>query len=393
MKNIKNYIYTIFFVVVTNSMFAQIKLSESSSLSILTIGPGSSLNDSFGHSAIRVYDSNQKIDIVFDYGRYDFNADGFYINFIKGKLNYEIGWSYYNSLIAYYKTQNRSIYEQKLNLPLKEKQKFLDKLLQRIEPANKRYSYDFFYNNCATKIKDDLINITKNNITFSIKKDSTLKTFRQLIRSHVPQNSWGGIGIDLALGSVVDKKATVEEHTFLPNYLRNILDESILMSSSQKLISKTNTINEIKNKNKINLLFSPLFIMSFLSILVLIITYFDMKYSRRTKSLDFFIFLLTGLLGILIFFLWFATDHSTTAFNYNFLWAFAFNILFIPIVLKSEIKKKFINYLKLLVLMLILILIHWITGIQSFNYCLIPLFFALILRYLYVIDLIRKINK
>ena len=138
---------------------------------------------------------------------------------------------------------------------------------------------------------------------------------------------------------------------------------------------------------------SPLFIMSFLSILVLIITYYDIKYNRRTKSLDFFIFLLTGLLGILIFFLWFATDHSTTAFNYNFLWAFAFNILFIPIVLKSEIKKKFINYLKLLVLMLILILIHWITGIQSFNYCLIPLFFALILRYLYFIYLIRKINK
>ena len=392
MKNIKNYIYTIFFMLLTNSLFAQIKLSEASNISILTIGPGSSLNDSFGHSAIRVYDSNQKIDIVFDYGRYDFNADGFYINFIKGKLNYEIGWSYYNSLITYYKTQNRSIYEQKLNLSLKEKQKFLDKLLHRIEPANKRYLYDFFYNNCATKIKDDLINVTKNNIIFSIKNDSTLKTFRQLIRSHVPENSWGGIGIDLALGSVIDIKASVEEHTFLPNYLRDVLDESILISSSQKIINKTNTINEIKNKNKINLLFSPLFILSFFSILLVIITFFDMKYSRRTKSLDFFIFLLTGILGILIFFLWFATDHSTTAFNYNFLWAFAFNILFIPIVLKSKIKMKFIKYLKLLILMLILILIHWSTGIQSFNYCLIPLFVALILRYLFLINHIRKIN-
>ena len=393
MKNIKNYIYTIFFVLLTNSLFAQIKLSEASNISILTIGPGSSLNDSFGHSAIRVYDSSQKIDIVFDYGRYDFNADGFYINFIKGKLNYEIGWSYYNSLVTYYKTQNRSIYEQKLNLSLKEKQKFLDKLLHRIEPANKRYLYDFFYNNCATKIKDDLINVTKNNIIFSIKNDSTLKTFRQLIRSHVPENSWGGIGIDLALGSVIDIKATVEEHTFLPNYLRGVLDESILISNSQKIINKTNTINEIKNKNKINLLFSPLFILSFFSILFVIITCFDMKYSRRTKSLDFFIFLLTGILGILIFFLWFATDHSTTAFNYNFLWAFAFNILFIPIVLKSKIKTKFIKYLKLLILMLILILIHWNTGIQSFNYCLIPLFVALILRYLFLINHIRRINK
>jgi len=393
MTNIKNYIYTIIFVLLTNSLFAQIKLSDTSNISILTIGPGTSLNDSFGHSAIRVYDSNQKIDIVFDYGRYDFNSDGFYINFISGKLNYETGWAYYNSLVEYYKIQNRSIYEQKLNLSLKEKQKFLDKLLHRIEPSNKSYLYDFFYNNCATKIKDDLINITKNNIIFSIKNDSTLKTFRQLIRSQVPENSWGGVGIDLAIGSVSDKKATVEEHTFLPNYLRDILDESILISSSQKLINKTNTINEIKNINKINLLFSPLFIISFLSILCVIITYFDMKFSRRTKSLDFFIFLLTGLLGILIFFLWFATDHSATAFNYNFLWAFAFNILFIPIVLKSKIKKKFINYLKLLVLMLLLILIHWITGIQSFNYCLVPLFIALILRYLFLIDHISKINK
>ena len=209
----------------------------------------------------------------------------------------------------------------------------------------------------------------------------------------MPENSWGGIGIDLALGSVIDIKATVEEHTFLPNYLRGVLDESILISNSQKIINKTNTINEIKNKNKINLLFSPLFILSFFSILFVIITCFDMKYSRRTKSLDFFIFLLTGILGILIFFLWFATDHSTTAFNYNFLWAFVFNILFIPIVLKSKIKTKFIKYLKLLILMLILILIHWNTGIQSFNYCLIPLFVALILRYLFLINHIRRINK
>ena len=392
MSSVIKYLLIFCVVLTTVCSNAQIKLSEKSGVSLLTMGPGITLNDSFGHSAFRIYDVEQNIDIIFDYGRYNFNKDGFYLNFVKGKLEYEIDWSYYKSYIEYYKNQGRSIHEQTLNLSLIEKQDLLNKLQENIKPANKNYLYDFFYNNCSTKIKDDLFYITKNNISFPEDDNINLLTFRELIRSHVPENSWGGFGIDLALGSVIDVKATIEEHTFLPIYLQKILDGSKLKLSSKKLVKKSITLSTNQKKQKSIFLITPLFILGLFSILIIITTYNDWKLNKRKLYIDCLIFFSTGTIGILILFLWFLTDHKATAFNYNFLWAFAFNILFIPTVLKPKLKKKFISYLKFLMILIFLAILHWTTGVQSFNYCLIPIFIALGIRYSFLIYFSKKNN-
>jgi hypothetical protein len=96
------------------------------------------------------------------------------------------------------------------------------------------------------------------------------------------------------------------------------------------------------------------------------------------------IFSITGLIGVVILLLWFATDHTATAYNYNLLWAFAFNLLFIPTLLKKRVKKRFIGYLKFLLILLFLMALHWSTGVQSFNIGILPLWIALIVRYVYL---------
>ena len=133
--------------------YGQIQLSAYSEVSILTIGPGASLNDAFGHSAIRIKDPMYRLDIVYDYGRYDFETEGFYFNFAKGKLNYEIGGANYKPFISFYKNEGREVKSQTLSLSLTEKQALFQKLQQNILPQNKSYAYDFFYNNCATSKK------------------------------------------------------------------------------------------------------------------------------------------------------------------------------------------------------------------------------------------------
>ena len=96
-------------------------------------------------------------------------------------------------------------------------------LLQNVQPKNKSYKYDFFYNNCATKIKDDLVAIVNDSILFLPYKNYRAMTFRELIRSHIPQNSWGGFGIDLALGSKIDQKRATkpDKHRNKNNHNRN----------------------------------------------------------------------------------------------------------------------------------------------------------------------------
>lgn len=361
-------------------------LSEQAEISVLTIGPGALLNDSFGHNAFRVKDPVKGIDLAFNYGVYDFETPNFYLKFAQGKLNYLIGLNYYEDFFEAYISQNRSIKEQVLNLSQIEKQKLFDYLLNNIKPENRRYLYDFFYDNCATKIKD-VTNIALNNsIQFNDPRDFKPQTFRELIHSNLNRNSWGCFGIDLALGSVIDKKATPEEHMFLPKYIYRFFEVATIKNSNEPLVKKSNVLYEkIDAPIPSQFLTSPLFIFGILGSFILFITYTDFKKQKQSVWLDITLFSLTGIIGILILLLWFATDHKGTHQNYNLLWACALNILVIGQLLKQKTSTWFIKYLKFLVILLCLLTLHWIIGVQVFAIGLIPFLIALFIRYLFLI--------
>lgn len=380
----KLYCFYILFVTIFSLGYGQIQLSTYSEVSVLTIGPGKSLNDAFGHSAIRVKDPMYRLDIVYDFGRYNFEAKGFYLNFAKGKMTYEIGWSDYKSFIKYYENVKREVKSLSLNLSLPEKQTLFNALQKNILPQNKSYAYDFFYNNCATKIKDVIVSTSQKYIDFENPKNFKQNTFRALIRSHVKQNSWGGFGIDLALGSVIDQVAPIEDHMFLPRNMNSFFEVAKFKKSNKPLVKKQELLSEQQLSVKYSFWTSPLFILSTISLFIVLITYKNFKNNSRSRWLDVLIFSFTGLIGVLILLLWFATDHTATAYNYNLIWAFAFNIMFIPTLLKKRVKKRFIGYLKFLILLLFLMIIHWFTGVQSFNIGVLPLWIALLTRYIYL---------
>ena len=111
-----------FIILLTSHWITGQILSPNSEISVLTIGPGTSLNDAFGHSIFRINDPVNRLDITYDYGRFPFNEPGFYLNFARGKLNYSIGQGAYREIKDFYVWQNRTIKEQVLNLSLNEKQ-------------------------------------------------------------------------------------------------------------------------------------------------------------------------------------------------------------------------------------------------------------------------------
>ncbi len=368
-------------------------LSRKAEISVLTIGPGSSLNDAFGHNAFRIKDSLNHIDVVFNYGIYDFSTPNFYIKFAQGRLNYLIGMNYYKDFYRNYKEENRTIKEQVLNLSQDEKQRLLNFLLNNIKPENRRYLYDFFYDNCATKIRDVLETTTNNKIQFNTPDGFKQQTFRQLIYSNLNKNSWGSFGIDLALGSVIDKKATPYEQMFLPKYIFKFFENATFSNSGKKLVKQTHILYKKTNTPKTNnFLTSPLMVFGIIGLLILFITFKDYKNKKRSNWLDVILFCITGIIGILILLLWFATDHKGTHQNYNLLWACALNILVVFQFFKKNIPSWFIRYLKFLVILLCLMLLHWIIGIQVFAIGLIPFLIALFIRYVYLITYFN-INK
>ncbi|WP_104734307.1 lipoprotein N-acyltransferase Lnb domain-containing protein [Hanstruepera ponticola] len=367
-------------------------LSPNAQVSVLTIGPGFSLNDVFGHNIFRVKDPLNNIDIAYDYGRFPFNEPRFYLNFARGKLNYSIGKSNYRDVRDFYIWQDRTIKEQILNISAEEKQAIFNYLKNNYKPENREYLYDFFYDNCATKIKDVLESTLKGKIEFHEPVAFEQKSFRTLIQNNLDYNSWGSVGIDIALGSVIDKTATPEEHMFLPEYIHSFFGIATHGNSKKQLIDNENTLYEQQNlKTHNSFLTSPLMVFFLIAIIILFVTYKDYKNQKRSKYLDVILFFVTGMIGVFLLLLWFATDHTATAQNYNLLWAFPFNILLIW-KLKAQ-KPWVIKYLKFLVIMMCLLIFHWVVGIQVFAYALIPLFVTMIIRYIFLIQYFQRSNS
>ena len=382
----KNLLFLFLFLFVEITTAQQNQLSPQAEISVLTVGSGTSLNDAFGHSAFRIKDPLLRIDVTYGYGEYDFDAPNFYLKFAQGKLNYLISKTEFTRFYQVYNYFNRGIKEQVLNLSQTEKQKLYDYLINNYKPENRRYLYEFFYDNCATKIKD-VINVASNNtITFHNPKDFEEATFRTLIQNNLNKNSWGSLGIDLALGSVIDKKATPEDHMFLPENIYRFFENATIRNTNEPLVKESHVLYSKKPApHSSYFLISPLFVLGIIGLLIIYITYNDYKKEKRTKWLDVTLFTVTGLIGVMLLLLWFATDHTGTHQNYNILWAFALNILVIGQLLRNKASRWFIKYIKFLIILLCLLTLHWLIGVQVFAIGLIPFLIALIIRYAYLI--------
>ncbi|WP_417557611.1 DUF4105 domain-containing protein [Mesoflavibacter zeaxanthinifaciens] len=375
------------FLLCVTVAFSQKNIPNNTQISVLTIGPGNNLNDAFGHSGIRLKTSYS--DIVYDFGRYNFEDPNFYLNFARGKLNYLQGKANYNNLVNFYKQQNRSIKEQILNLSAEEKQSVYTFLETNYAKNQGAYLYDFFYDNCATKIRDVIENATNGNIDYQLPGNYEDKTFRTLIQDELHPNTWGSLGIDIALGAIIDRTATPREHMFLPKNIHAFYSKATI--NNRQLVSNSKTIinSDTKFKNGTFLL-SPIFVLSLIAILIIYITFNDHKKQRRTKGLDAFIQLILGVIGILLTLLWFGTDHTATGYNYNLLWAFPLSLVMVIQAYKAKPKKWFIGYIKFCVLMLCLLTVHWISGVQQFAPTLIPLLIALFVRYIFLLKFLKK---
>ncbi|WP_296637076.1 DUF4105 domain-containing protein [Polaribacter sp.] len=382
----KKYLIYLLFLFVINKTTAQVKLSTYSEVSIISAGPGTELYEAFGHSAIRIKDPILQLDLIYNYGIFDFSAPNFYSNFTKGKLIYKLGRYKFDYFLRNYNQDKRWVKQQVLNLTVEEKQAFFIYLERNASPNNASYFYDPYFNNCATKLRDITQEVLNNKITWSNKNIETELSFRQLMNKEIPWNTWGSFGINLALGSKLDRKAEYKEYMYLPDYVYSIFNNSTrkLENETVDLVKKESTILEYKELEQNGSLLSPLLIFSILAVIGVLLTFKDYKNNSRTIILDFILLFSTGVLGTLVIFLWFFTDHSTTPNNFNALWAFAPNLMLAFLLIKKRKQGWFAKYFKFLVVLLATIPFIWISGIQLIPLAILPLLILFLVRYLFL---------
>jgi len=369
---------TLFFLSIINSLFAQ--FTENTQVSVLTCSDGSELFEAFGHTAIRVCDTTQSIDIAINYGIFDFNTDYFYLKFARGKLPYMMDISPFWRFMAEYQHYGRAVHEQILDFSPQEKQTFFDLITENYKIENRYYQYDFFQDNCATRVRDIIANSLKDRSFPQTCSAKTDYTFRELFLPYTQNFLWWRLGIDIALGSVADRKASVWDCMYLPYDLMNQLDTTTLTSTSTSLVASKRTLLEQSKIQSYPTKITPNQVFWALFLVIALLTFAEWKKKKYFKWIDIILFLCVGIVSFLVIFLWFISDHSATKGNWNLLWA---NPLFLYALFRLQKTQQIV--LQIIAACLLFFLAGFYFLPQHFNTAFIPITLTLIVRILMLI--------
>lgn len=351
-------------------------LSEKAEISLLTYAPVNEIHTVFGHSSVRVFDPERQLDIVFNYGMFDYAAPNFTLNFIKGKLNYSLGIQNFRDVVAYSDYRNQTVSEQVLNLDNRQKQEIYDFLQNNYKPENRYYLYDFFFDNCATRIRDILDTTLTNRLSYDKVAVEKNVTFRELLREFTQIQPWLEFGIDLVLGLPTDKKATFEQQMFLPKYLNEsfAVGTIITADTTKKLVQITRPVHLADEVNETGFSITPM-LLFWLFFGVTLILNFVITKSRITKIWNGTFALITGLAGVVILLMWFGTEHVPTKNNLNVIWCFPTHLIAAFWIWKSASKPM---YFRIFTVVNILLLITFPVFPQQLPIPSIPLLLMLI---------------
>ncbi len=369
-------------------------LSADAKISLLICAPGDEIYSYFGHAAIRVNDPVYEKDIVFNYGVFDYMAPNFYWRFAKGETDYQLAAYRMVSFMREYREDHRKVIEYELLLTPSEKSALYAALVENNKPENRVYRYSHFEDNCSTRIRDQVEKAVGGKINYDQSGDEKL-TFRNLVDRYVQENSWGGLGIKLALGMPTDRITTFSEKMFLPDYLGNDFAKASVVrdGASVPVVSPAKVLFDAPPVIHDFSVTSPAVVVNLFLILVLVLTLLERKRGKRFIWLDIVVFAAFGTASMILCFTTFISVMPSTKWNLNLVWAFPTHLVlavlwFFP---SLRVKLTWYNRLTSIVLMLFLASMYFLP--QSFHWLVVPLCLILLTRTSTAISYAKLIPK
>lgn len=346
--------FSLLLFVMANQTFAQgIQLSDQAKVSVITCGSGDQLYSIFGHTGLRINDPMRNLDIVYNYGTFDFRTPNFYGKFVKGDLDYFLSTSSFQDFLYSYQLDNRDVFEQDLNLNYTQKQKLLELLNKNLFTGERSYRYKFIDKNCTTMVMDK-INEVLDGVTIS-KNKPYQSSYRKVINPFLESLYYEKLGINIIFGHRPDEEAN---QLFLPSELMASL--ATLKIDNTPLVTSTHT-HFLQNKNSLkqtwwNTPYTLLF--------VLLLLVFS---NNRSVYLSYLT--IAGLLGIFLICVGLYSFHREVLWNYN---ALLFNPLFLPLVFFAIQKNssKVILFIKLNVILILVYTLY--LAFQSYFLVMLP---------------------
>lgn len=361
-------------------------LSDSSYVSLLTCGPGDEFYTTFGHTALRVCDTTIGLDIVYNYGTFSF-SDGwkFYLRFARGDMRYRLSRYSMEGFLNEYFSEGRWVEEQILDLSLQERNNLLQMLEFNYLPEYRYYQYDFFRDNCATRVRDMICNALDHRQWAGEMGKLPAKgnlSYRQLLYPYMEQNLlWWRFGLDVILGYNIDKPRSTWEYMFAPNELMNQMDTAVMSDTHRPLCKERHQLLA-EGREEAGKSINPSLVFWLVALVVLVLTCLEWYKGLKLRWLDIILFLLTALVSLIIIFFWFFSIHYCTRPNWNLLWA---SPLFFYFLFAGKRSNHWVVLIQMILLLVVISGFIWMP--QQINTAILPICFLLFVR---LTSLLRK---
>jgi hypothetical protein len=192
-------------------------------VALITYGPGETYWERFGHDAIQVRDTVSGESVDFNYGVFDFDESGFLLNFARGRMHYLMDAAYTEQDQRYYIESGRSVTRQLLALTPEQASALRDFLLWNLRPENARYDYDYYADNCTTRVRYALDHALGGIIHKQLAARAAGMTYRQQTARLMSAQPWLMLILDLGLGPYADQPLSAWQESFLPMVLQREL--------------------------------------------------------------------------------------------------------------------------------------------------------------------------
>lgn len=368
-------------VFVSGFLPAQEKEGDTLRISLLTCSPGAEIYELFGHTALRVQDQGRGVDLVFNYGIFDFEAPHFIWRYVKGETDYQLGVVPFGYFLLSYIQRHSKVYEQELNLTGAEKQKLLRELEINYLPENRVYRYNFLYDNCTTRARIKIEEAVDGLIKYDENID--IETFRQIIHKYTAGYPWAQFGIDLCLGSGVDREISWQDKLFVPENLYKAFRRSVLVPTEgefRNLVAGEKELTSVGERGEPGAVITPLQCSLLLLVVVMGFSIFGVIRGYSFWGIDIVLFTGAGLIGLVLAFLAFFSIHPAVSPNWNLCVFHPLHLLFLPFYIRNAIKGKrdFYHIANLLVLTLFVVCMGALP--QKINPAVLPLALCLWVR-------------
>jgi hypothetical protein len=326
------------------------QLSENTKVSIITIGTASPSYALYGHTGIRFKDSATNLDIVFNYGAFDFETPNFMLRFVKGDLQYFVTSNTYAEFEYAYRYENRSIYEQELNLPIDKIRTLFATINNSLTSDERFYTYKFIDKNCTTMVIDK-VNETLGDKVVDFQKPQE-KTYRAVLFPYANEQFLQQLGINVIFGTKVDQDAS---KLFLPLDLMHELKS--VKYNGKPLAKETTTVFEAQKEKAPFNFFDSIYLLIVVLGSIILLNY---------RKLTFAYFIVLGLLGLFFSGIGLYSWHEEVLWNYNVLLFNPFYLLLIYFFTKKNVVKfKRVKWLIILMLLIYVIVVSYKVYIIS----------------------------